>query len=99
MQTTSKQVRRLSASSVVIVAGAVIAFGALDTRLDATRFWGLTFMLVYFGQYLVCRALGVSAFIGPMEIKGTDDYSRRWIPDVVGLLGHAFAAVVMVFVR
>lgn len=99
MQTTSKQVRRLLASSVVIVAGAVIAFGSLDTRLDATRFWFLTFVLVYFGQYLTCRALGVSAFIGPMEIKRTDDYSLRWIPDAVGVLGYVFAAVLMVFVR
>jgi len=52
-----------------------------------------------FGQYLTCRALGVSAFIGSMEIKRTDDYSLRWTPDAVGILGYVLAAVLMVFVR
>jgi glycerol uptake facilitator-like aquaporin len=99
MQTTLKQVRRISASGVVIVAAAVMVLGALDVLLEPARFWGLTFLLFYCGQYLVCRVLGVSAFIGPMEIKGTDDYSHRWIPDAVGILGYVFAAVLMVFVR
>jgi len=99
MQTTSKQMRRLSASSVVIVAATVIALGALDMGLERARFLSPTFLLVYFGQYLMCRALGVSAFIGPMESKRAGDYSLRWIADAVGILGYLFTVALIVFVR
>ena len=94
MQTTSKQMRRLSASSVVIVAATVIALGALDMGLERARFLSPTFLLVYFGQYLMCRALGVSrADIVRQDRRPHIMIARRIVARILRLEGWTYVKI------